>query len=154
MLVESRRVRDLLHTSILMTSVGSRLQEPRESWRSPSTYSISLNPLPGLVILLLGFLMSSHHQESIVSTMLHAQWGTMLVGFSLARAVTYLLAYLSPPTSFLPSRPPSEIVAAFCLISGGLIFMASVSYNVLAFEIVTDLASRVPIQSTQSRFMA
>jgi len=132
MLVESRRVLELLHTSIIITSLGSGVQEPRESWHSPRTYSISLNPLPGLVILLLGFMMSSHHQESMVSTMLHAQWGTMLMGSSLARAVTYLLAYLSPPTSFLPSRPPSEILCAFCLISGGLIFMASVRHYMLA----------------------
>jgi hypothetical protein len=27
----------------------------------------------------------------------------------------------------LPSRPPSELITAFCLIAGGLIFMASVS---------------------------
>lgn len=154
MLVESRTVRDLLHTSILMTSVGSRLQEPRESWRSPSTYNISLNPLPGLVIWLLGFMMNSHHQGSMVSTMLHARWGSMLMGASLARGITYLIAYLSPPTSFLPSRPPSEIIVAFCLISGGLMFMASVSYNMLALGIVTDLANRVPIWSMRSRFMA
>src|SRR5204863_704838 len=52
--------------------------------------------------------------------------GMLLVGSSLARAVTYVLLYLDPPTSFLPSRPPSEVVTAFCLISGGLIFMLSV----------------------------
>ena len=153
MLVESRRVRNLLHTGILMTSLGPMVQEPRDAWRSPSTYSISLNPFPGLVLLLLGFMMSSHHQQSGVSTMLHAQWGTLLVCCSLARAVTYLLAYLSPPTSFLPSRPPSEIISAFCLISGGLIFMASVGHHVYAWDIVTDHISRVPIQSPRLRFV-
>lgn len=61
----------------------------------------------------------------MVSTSVHKQWGTLLVGFALARAVTYILFFLSPPTSVFPSRPPSELVAAFCLISGGLIFMAS-----------------------------
>lgn len=160
MLVESRRVRDLLHTSILLTAPGRlnrwsvnpatvpspSLQGSRDNWRPPSTYSVSLNPFPGLVILLLGVMMSSHHQESMVSTMLHAQWGTMLIGFSLARAVTYLLAYLSPPSSFLPSRPPSEIISAFCLISGGLIFMASVSHDALTLQIVADPVNRVAIQ--------
>ena len=121
-------MRNLLHTSILVTSAGSRLQEAQEAWKSPRTYHISLNPLPGLVVMLLGLMMASHHQESMVSTMLHKQWGSMLVGSALARAVTYLLSYLSPPTSLLPSRPPSEIVAAFCLISGGFILMASVSH--------------------------
>jgi Protein of unknown function (Ytp1) len=84
-----------------------------------------MNPLPALVILLLGVMMSSHHQDSMVSTAVHKQWGTLLVGFALARAVTYVLFFISPPTSHFPSRPPSELVAAFCLISGGLIFMAS-----------------------------
>ncbi|KAI9871417.1 MAG: hypothetical protein M1830_002934 [Pleopsidium flavum] len=131
MLVESRNIRDLLHTTILMRS---SMQESHESWHAPKTYRISLNPLPGLVILLLGFLMTSHHQISEVSTMMHKQWGTLLVGFSLARAVTYVVTYISPPTSLLPSRPPSEIISAFCLISGGLIFMASSTDTVTAME--------------------
>jgi len=131
MLVESRKIRDLLHTTIVMRSVASTMQEHQESWEPPKTYGISLNPLPGLVILLLGFMMSSHHQNSMVSTMMHKQWGTLLVGCSLARAVTYVISNISPPTSLLPSRPPSEIICAFCLISGGLIFMASVSHCLL-----------------------
>lgn len=129
MLVESRKIRDLLHTSLLMkTSGASRMCEVQEPWHPPKTYGVSLNPLPALVILLLGFMMSSHHQDSMVSTMMHKQWGTLLVGFSLARAVTYVMSYISPPTSLLPSRPPSEIISAFCLMSGGLIFMASVGH--------------------------
>ena len=84
-----------------------------------------MNPMPSLVILLLGLMMSSHHQDSMVSTAVHRQWGTLLAGFALARTVTYVLFFISPPTSVFPSRPPSELIAAFCLISGGLIFMAS-----------------------------
>src|SRR5204863_5391383 len=95
-------------------------------WQPPKSQRGSLNPMPALIVLLLGLMMSSHHQASMVSTMVHKQWGMLLVGSSLARAVTYVLLYLDPPTSFLPSRPPSEVVTAFCLISGGLIFMLSV----------------------------
>lgn len=93
--------------------------------QEPRSYSFSMNPVPALVILLLGIMMSSHHQDSMVSTKVHGQWGTLLAGFSVARIVTYLFLYLSPPTSIYPSRPPSELLAAFCLISGGLVFMAS-----------------------------
>lgn len=57
--------------------------------------------------------------------MVHKQWGTLLSGFSVARFLTYLLNYVRPPTSIYPSRPPTELVASFCLISGGLVFMAS-----------------------------
>lgn len=135
MLVESRRIRDLLNTSILFPSSSSSSVKLRdEPWTPPKTYSFSMNPFPALIILLLGLMMSSHHQASMVSTMVHKQWGTLFVGFALARAVTYILTYLSPPTSYLPSRPPSEIITSFCLISGGLIFMASNKDTVAAME--------------------
>ena len=131
MLIESTRIRDLLNTAIL-TSPAAKLN--KELSNAPKTYSFSLNPFPGLIILLLGLMMSSHHQSSMVSTMIHKQWGTLFVGFALARAVTYILQYLAPPSSYLPSRPPSEIISSFCLISGGLIFMASNKDTVAAME--------------------
>src|SRR5690554_3846905 len=94
-----------------------------------------MNPLPALMVLLLGIMMSSHHQSSMVSTMIHQQWGTLLMGASFARGLTYIIFYLSPPTSFLPSRPPSELVTAFCLMAGGLVFMASVCVPTLAIYV-------------------
>lgn len=100
---------------------------PPESVEVPKSQRVPLNPIPALIILLLGVMMSSHHQSSMVSTMVHKQWGMLLVGFSLARAVTYIIICLKPPTSLLPYRPPSELITSFCLISGGLIFMLSVS---------------------------
>ena len=78
-------------------------------------------------MLILGMLMGGHAQDSMAATMVHKQFGNSLVGFGLARGVTYIISYLSPPTSYLPGRPPSELIASFCLSSGGLIFMASVS---------------------------
>ncbi|MCJ1256359.1 hypothetical protein MMC24_004180 [Lignoscripta atroalba] len=134
MLIESRRIRDLLNATILSSPSTHGISSPPDSWQQPRTYGFSLNPLPGLIILLLGLMMSSHHQASMVSTMIHKQWGTLFVGAALARGVTYILTYLSPPTSVLPSRPPSELVVAFCLISGGLIFMASNKDMVGAME--------------------
>lgn len=134
MLVESRKVRDLLDAGFARWN-GSREQYPfKEQWTPPKTYSFSMNPFPALIILLLGLMMSSHHQHSMVSTMVHKQWGMLFVGFALARAVTYILTYLSPPSSYLPSRPPSEIISSFCLISGGLIFIASNKDTVAAME--------------------
>lgn len=134
MLVESRRVRDLLNTTNLTSPANRSKPAINQRWARPKSYGTSLNPFPGLIILLLGLMMSSHHQDSMVSTMVHKQWGTLFVGFAFARAVTYLLMYLSPPSSYLPSRPPSEIITSFCLISGGLIFMASNKNTVAAME--------------------
>ena len=135
MLLESDYIRDLLNTAVLaFPSESHDLQAPVNRWDPPRTYSFSMNPFPALIILLLGLMMSSHHQASAVSTMVHKQWGTLLVGFALARSLTYLLTYISPPASYLPSRPPTEVVTAFCLVSGGLIFMASNKDTVAAME--------------------
>lgn len=127
MLFESKKVRELLSTSVEALPVGNDVH-PAEAHmirQHPKTYTHSLNVMPALIIMLLGIMMSSHHQDSMVSTTVHKQWGTLFVGFAVARIFTYILMYISPPTSLYPSRPPTELVSSFCLISGGLIFMAS-----------------------------
>ena len=134
MLVESQKVRDFLNTTILTSPAAYAPLSTREKLEPPRTYHFSMNPFPGLIILLLGLMMSSHHQASVVATTVHKQWGMLFVGFALARAVTYILTYICPPTSYLPSRPPSELISAFCLISGGLIFIASNKDTVAAME--------------------
>lgn len=124
MLFESRRIRDALNSTLL----GSPTYEcDYEDWQPPKSQGVPLNPMPALIILLLGMIMGSHHQDSMTSTMVHKQWGNMFVGFAIARGMTYILLFLRPPTSYLPARPPTEIVAGFCLMAGGLIFMLSVS---------------------------
>ncbi|KJZ75649.1 hypothetical protein HIM_04806 [Hirsutella minnesotensis 3608] len=129
MLVESSRVRDLLNTSTMAeVPVNDDLSnEERHEQVVPTTYAFSLNPIPALVILLLGIMMSSHQQATMISSMVHKQWGNLLLGASFARGLTYVLMYLRPPTSVLPSRPPTELLASFGLIAGGIIFMASSS---------------------------
>ncbi|OQE17785.1 hypothetical protein PENFLA_c023G03098 [Penicillium flavigenum] len=131
MLFESTRVRDWVNKTILEIPAHDA---SNEAWTPPRSQGVSLNPMPALVIMLLGMMMGSHHQTSMTSTMVHKQWGNMLVGFALARGMTYVLLYLKPPTSYLPARPPTEIVAAFCLISGGLIFMMSTRNVIEAME--------------------
>lgn len=129
MLIESNRVKDWLHSTIFRQPAHLNRHGHREaSWDRPN--NVSLNPMPALIVFLLGVMMGSHHQEAMVSTMMHRQWGALLAGGAMARAVTYILLYIKPPTSYFPSRPPSELVGAFCLISGGLIFMLSVRLSV------------------------
>ncbi|KAK5173121.1 uncharacterized protein LTR77_003243 [Saxophila tyrrhenica] len=148
MVIESSWARDLANTAVLTQKDeeeesevqttsrfhASGVAEQEQPWSQPNTYKTSLNPLPALVIMLLGVMMSSHHQESMVSTMMHSQWGTLFVGFALARAATYVLLYLKPPSSHFPARPPSELIAAFCLTAGGLMFMFSARDSVAAIE--------------------
>lgn len=131
MLIESTRVRDLLNTTVEETAHAypdhAYHDEEREALRPPRQYEFSINPIPALVILLLGIMMSSHTQTSMISSTVHKQWGNLLTGASFARGFTYVLMYLKPPRSILPSRPPTELLASFGLIAGGIIFMASVS---------------------------
>lgn len=126
MLVESKQIRGLLSTSIDLIYAPSlnNSARKRES-RIPDAHSVCTNPMPALIIFLLGVVMSSHHQDSMVSTAIHRQWGMLLSTFSAARILTCILVYISPPTSIYPSRPPTELISSFCLISGGIIFMAS-----------------------------
>jgi hypothetical protein len=131
MLVESAHIRDLLNANVAeaMLEYDDRNYNgnDHEALQPPRNYRFSLNPIPALVILLLGIMMSSHTQTSMVSSMVHKQWGNLLLGASFARGFTYVLIYLKPPRSMLPSRPPTELLASFGLIAGGIIFMASVS---------------------------
>jgi hypothetical protein len=121
MLIESNRIRDLLNE----VKHSNTTYDP-ETTAEPKSYRTPMNPIPALIVLLLGVMMSSHHQESMVSTMIHSQWGTLLAGAAFARAATYIIFYLSPPTSIFPGRPPTELITAFCLMAGGMIFMSSV----------------------------
>ena len=132
MLIESNSVRELLDANVSKVAQTEDLEADEQEAKKEKTSihgqpSVPLNPIPALVIMLLGIMMSSHTQESMISTMVHKQWGNLLMAGSSARALTYVLMYLKPPRSFLPSRPPTELLAAFGLISGGTILMASVS---------------------------
>ncbi|KAE8140479.1 hypothetical protein BDV38DRAFT_279980 [Aspergillus pseudotamarii] len=131
MLFESRRIRDALNNSVLRPPT---YESDTDNWQPPKSQGVPLNPMPALIILLLGMMMGSHHQDSMTSTMVHKQWGNMLVGFAIARGMTYILLFLRPPTSYLPGRPPTEIVTGFCLMSGGLIFMLSARQVIEAME--------------------
>ncbi|KAE8418085.1 hypothetical protein BDV36DRAFT_308891 [Aspergillus pseudocaelatus] len=131
MLFESPRIRDALNNTVLRPPT---CECDDENWQPPKSQSVPLNPMPALIILLLGLMMGSHHQDSMTSTMVHKQWGNMLVGFAIARGMTYILLFLRPPTSYLPGRPPTEIVTGFCLMSGGLIFMLSARQVIEAME--------------------
>jgi hypothetical protein len=147
MMIESRALRDLTispsspQDNIDTETDASGLKLVSETpeyiqhhLQRPITPSLSLNPMPALTIMFLGMMMSGHHQNSMVSTMLHAQWGMLFTGFAIARASTYLMLYIKPPTSQYPSRPPSELVAAFCLTAGGIMFMNSAHDSVKAIE--------------------
>ncbi|KAF1928988.1 uncharacterized protein M421DRAFT_420218 [Didymella exigua CBS 183.55] len=129
MIIESTKMRELLNSSV---ATSSYVED--DSWQEPRTYNFSMNPMPALVILLLGKMMSSHHQASMLSTMIHSQWGSMFMGFALARCLTYVIMYIAPPTSYLPSRPPTEIITSFCLVAGGITFMVSNKDTIAALE--------------------
>jgi hypothetical protein len=135
MLIESVNIRELLNTTASEAALAHPAhtynEEEREALQAPPQYEFSVNPIPALVILLLGIMMSSHTQQSMLSSMVHKQWGNLLAFAAFARGFSYVLVYLRPPRSVLPSRPPTELVAAFCLMSGGIIFCASVSTSCL-----------------------
>lgn len=134
MLVESTRIRELLNMTVSGAAEAksdlTHTEEERDALRAPKQYEFSINPIPALVIMLTGIMMSSHTQQSMLSSMVHKQWGNLLTAAAFARGFTYVLLYLKPPTSIMPSRPPTELLTSFGLIAGGVIFCASSSDTV------------------------
>ncbi|KAK4642022.1 hypothetical protein QC761_506050 [Podospora bellae-mahoneyi] len=128
MLIESIRIRNLLNFHVVETAQEDHID--RDQLREPETYAFSLNPIPALVIILTGLMMSSHTQESMISTMVHKQWGDLITAASLSRGLSYVVMYLKPPKTIYPSRPPTELLTAFGLTAGGFMFMASSSDTV------------------------
>lgn len=149
MLLETKWIRNMLSFPIAYNHVAAvPLREVRHRYRhstgtrnegadadldllldaqtQPASYSASFNPFPALVIGITGVAMAAHHQDYQYEVAIHMLWGQLLAGFALLRCLTYFLLWLRPPTaSVLPSRPPTEALAAFSLCCGGLVFMLS-----------------------------
>jgi hypothetical protein len=143
---------DLEHVAISVLFIGGGLcglmieyqgygkltrQEPNEPHASYpaaekqiSTTAISINPINPLIIFLLGKILAGHGQDTGQSTMMHSWVGNLLAGAAAARILTYLLMYLAPSSSNSSARAPSESVTSFCLMTAGLMLMASNSDTV------------------------
>ena len=97
----------------------------------------SPNPFPIVTIYWTGILMSKHQQASELSTDIHVQWGNLFVLGCAFRFLTYVLFLLhasTPKDLSKPSRPVTELIVAFSLLCGGLIFMESTDPVVSSFE--------------------
>ncbi|KAI8075305.1 hypothetical protein BC940DRAFT_287975 [Gongronella butleri] len=117
LLVESRALRRLLERQVLKTPLDVPKHEVQQTY--------SFNPFPALTVMLTGISMGNHHQETQYSTNVHYMWGLLLALAALSRIGTYVLLYRSPPSDAQPGRPPTEVLGAFCLIAGAILFMAS-----------------------------
>lgn len=135
MMVESTTIRDLMMTTIQMARDDQNIAQGADQFEEPEQYRLPMNPMPALMIFLLGFMMGAHHQSSGVATMIHGQWGNLFMGFAMARIATYAILYLRGPVGYMPQRPPTEIITSFCLIAGGLLFMLSNKDTVATLEI-------------------
>ncbi|EPS44619.1 hypothetical protein H072_1392 [Dactylellina haptotyla CBS 200.50] len=138
-LTESERVRALLNNVFsedtqIMINRYEMAVAPQAMFQDTPKFRQSMNVFPALVIFMLGILMGSHHQETMLGTMLHKQWGMLLSGAAVFRLGTFLILYLKPPTSYLPSRPFTEPLTAFALMAGGTVFILSNSQTVNAFN--------------------
>ncbi|AET38209.1 Tvs1p Ecym_2486 [Eremothecium cymbalariae DBVPG len=147
--------KDLQHVSIAFMFIGSGLcgliaEHRLNDWRwkhamktttdTPESAVLacspgySPNPFPAFTIFWTGILMSQHAQASKTSTAIHVQWGYLLSYGSFFRIITFILLMLVPNKNLAPSHPFTELIASFCLICGGLIFMESTDQVVEAIE--------------------
>lgn len=121
--IESKRIRRWLAAgATAAVPVSNRSQE---AVAEPPSYIASFNPFPALCIGITGAAMAAHFQTYVFQVQIHMVWGTLLAGFGVLRCLTYFFLWLGPPRSILPSRPPTEALAAFLLACGGLEFMFS-----------------------------
>ncbi|KAI8984637.1 hypothetical protein BDF20DRAFT_860992 [Mycotypha africana] len=120
-LVESRAVRRLLERTILTNTNNTTVDREGYSW----------NPFPALTVLMTGISMGNHHQDTAYSSNIHYMWGLLLATAALCRFITYITLYRNPPKDSQPTRPPSELVGAFLLTAGSILFMASNSGTLL-----------------------
>ena len=95
----------------------------------------SVNVMGPFTIFWTGVLMSKHAQASPVSTAVHVQWGNMLTYGSPFRvfSMIYMMAFPAKKVG-VPQRPFTELIASFCLLCGGLIFMQSTDQVIDAME--------------------
>ncbi|KAJ7667858.1 hypothetical protein DFH06DRAFT_231503 [Mycena polygramma] len=96
-----------------------------ETVAEPATYTASFNPFPALVIGVTGSVMAAHFQTYLFQVQIHSLWGNLLLAFAVLRCLTYAFLWVSPPSSILPSRPPTEAMGSFFLACGGVSFMLS-----------------------------
>ncbi|WEJ93409.1 hypothetical protein PSN45_000872 [Yamadazyma tenuis] len=145
--------KDLEHASIAFIFIGCGLcglitEAKLSNWRHQyanfddnktvikASPGFSPNPFPILCIFWTGTLMSQHQQASELSTAIHAQWGSLLAYGTFFRFVTYVMTMVLPRPRDLskPTQPITEIIAGFCLLAGGVIFMESCDPVILALE--------------------
>ncbi|KAF9222086.1 hypothetical protein BS17DRAFT_235152 [Gyrodon lividus] len=126
--IESKRVRRWLAAPAAFALGPARSSSITE----PASYRTSFNPFPALVIGVTGAAMSAHAQTYLIQVQIHQLWGWLLLGFSVLRCLTYSFLWLGPPSSVLPSRPPTEALGSFFLACGGLMFMFSTEEVTLA----------------------
>lgn len=125
LLVESSAIRRLINRA-----VSTSKNDAEDDANSGMQGSVSLNPFPAFIVFWTGVLMSQHEQALPLSTSIHMQWGYLFSIAALFRLGTYVLMFLSPPKSTVPSRPITELITSFCLICGGLVFVQSNSETV------------------------
>jgi hypothetical protein len=137
MILETKSLKNLLAlpVSLKQSSISARdsttadeatCEEAISLPARPPSYNFSFNPFPALVIGVTGVAMAAHHQDYVYEVSIHMLWGNLLAGFSIFRILTYFFLFLRPPTSsIMPSRPPTEALASFCLTAGGLVFILS-----------------------------
>lgn len=128
--MESKTVRRWL--SAPATAVAAANSRNTSEVTPPPSYSGSFNPFPALVIGVTGAAMSAHAQVYLFQVQIHALWGGLLSAFAVMRCLTYFFLWLGPPSSILPSRPPTEALASFFLACGGLMFQFSTEELTLA----------------------
>lgn len=137
-LIESRTVRRILENSMPCTPyddeefiMANNRKQRSAKLSKKQEPQVNFNPIPALTIMMTGFSLGSHHQDTLYSSRVHYLWGLLISAAAICRIVTYITLFKSPPKSGKPLRPPSEALGAFLLVCGSILFMASNAGTIL-----------------------
>ncbi|KAI8881068.1 hypothetical protein K501DRAFT_189883 [Backusella circina FSU 941] len=116
--VESRAVRRVVENAL-----PELPYEPAPVTENEDT--TNFNPIPVLTIFMTGISMGNHHQDSLYYSRAHYFCGLLISAAAVCRMMTYISMFRNPPKTKVPTRPPSELLVAFLLTCGAILFMAS-----------------------------
>lgn len=134
MLVENQTIKTIIERAIPELPYRVPANSFKETYSksdkgSQEGYSINVNPVPVMTMLMIGI--SIGNQEAILSSRVHSFYSLSISAVAICRIITYLTLFVNPPKGSLPTRPISEFLASFLIVTCSILFVASNRETVL-----------------------
>lgn len=136
MLVENQTIKTLIENAIPKlpyTTPESRKFRRLDKRSQKEDHTINVNLVP-VVVTMIVWVIFIGTQEAVFSSSVHVFYIFSILAVAICRIVTYLTILLRPPQEIAPSRPFSELLTSFFIISCSVMFVVSNRDVMLWFE--------------------